>query len=253
MSGSPALRILAVDDEGTTVRTVSRYLELELDGAETVTETDPEAALALLDVEAFDCVVSDYEMPRMDGLEFLAAVRERDPNVPFILYTGRGSEEVASDAIAAGVTDYLQKGGTETFELLANRVEHAVDETGSVGTDGDDERFRAVFEGAHDAIFVLDPETATIEEANPAAAEMLGYDREALRGMDIGTIHPHDLDDILDFAETVLAEGGDLLRTECVTADGERVPGEAAGAVIEYEGETKVLAIVRDLRTRETR
>jgi PAS domain S-box-containing protein len=248
-----SLRVLAVDDEGTTVRTVARYLELELDDVETVTETDPEDALNLLEVEAFDCVISDYEMPRMDGLEFLTEVRERDANVPFILYTGRGSEEVASDAIAAGVTDYLQKGGTETFELLANRVEHAVQEAGTAGTDADDERFRAVFEGAHDAIFVLDPESGTVEEANPAAAGMLGYDREALQGMSIEEIHPHDLEAVIEFAETVLAEGGDLIRTECVTAEGEEVPGEAAGAVIEYEGETRVLAIVRDLRTRETR
>ncbi len=53
---------------------------------------------------------------RQDGIEFLEAVREGHRDLPFILYTGKGSEEVASDAISAGVTDYLQKGsGTDQY------------------------------------------------------------------------------------------------------------------------------------------
>ncbi|QCC48787.1 response regulator [Halobellus limi] len=67
-------------------------------------------------------------MPATDGIEFLEAVREDHPELPFILYTGKGSEEVASDAISAGVTDYLQKGtGSEQYELLANRIRNAVE------------------------------------------------------------------------------------------------------------------------------
>jgi DNA-binding NtrC family response regulator len=48
-------------------------------------------------------------MPGVDGLEFLASVREEYPDLPFILFTGKGSEEIASEAISRGVTDYLQK------------------------------------------------------------------------------------------------------------------------------------------------
>ena len=67
-------------------------------------------------------------MPRTTGIEFHRAVAERNLNLPFILYTGRGSAEVASDAIGAGVTDYLQKEvGTNDYTLLANRIVHAVD------------------------------------------------------------------------------------------------------------------------------
>lgn len=66
-------------------------------------------------------------MPGQNGIEFLETDREEYPNLPFILYTGKGSEEVASDAISAGATDYLQKGsGTDQYQLLANRTPNAV-------------------------------------------------------------------------------------------------------------------------------
>jgi len=75
-----------------------------------------------------DCIVSDFDMPDQNGIEFLETVREEYPDLPFILYTGKGSEEVASDAISTGVTDYLQKeSGTDHHSLLANRIRQAVE------------------------------------------------------------------------------------------------------------------------------
>jgi DNA-binding response OmpR family regulator len=63
----------------------------------------------------------------MSGIELLETVRETYPDLPFVLFTETGSEEVASEAISAGVTDYLQKGGgSEQYALLANRIENAV-------------------------------------------------------------------------------------------------------------------------------
>jgi PAS domain S-box len=65
-------------------------------------------------------------MPDQNGLEFLRTVRETHPELPFILFTGKGSEEIASEAISAGVTDYLQKRGSEQYDRLATRIGHAV-------------------------------------------------------------------------------------------------------------------------------
>jgi PAS domain S-box-containing protein len=123
----PEVRVLHVDDDGSLLGLASAMLERR--GFDVVTATDVERALDVLDSEPVDCVISDYQMPDRNGLEFLERVREQDPALPFVLFTGKGSEEVASDAIAAGVTDYLQKRTAPgQFEELADRVERAVRE-----------------------------------------------------------------------------------------------------------------------------
>lgn len=122
------IRVLYVeDDPGFTDLTVT-CLEDEGEQFEITTATDAATGLERLG-DDIDCIVSDYNMREMNGIEFLETVRETHPDLPFILFTGRGSEEVASEAISAGVTDYLQKeGGTDQFAILANRIANAVDQ-----------------------------------------------------------------------------------------------------------------------------
>jgi PAS domain S-box-containing protein len=123
------IRILHVDDDPDFADLVTTALEREDERFAVETVTSAEEGVDRLS-EDVDCVVSDYEMPGTNGIELLKTVRERHPTLPFILFTGKGSEAVASDAISAGVTDYLQKcSGMEQFELLANRITNAVEQT----------------------------------------------------------------------------------------------------------------------------
>ncbi|MDZ7689195.1 MAG: response regulator [Halobacteriales archaeon] len=124
---SEPVHVLHVDDEPDFVDMTAEFLERRGDELNVETAVRAGEGLDMLEEDKHDCVVSDYEMPRMDGIEFLESVRERDPSIPFILFTGRGSEEIASEAISAGVTDYLQKGtGTDQYAILANQIENAV-------------------------------------------------------------------------------------------------------------------------------
>ncbi|WP_049926719.1 bacterio-opsin activator domain-containing protein [Halopiger goleimassiliensis] len=124
---SQSISVLVVDNETGFAELVAEMLERERDDVVAEAATSGAEALEVLERRPIECIVSDYEMPEMSGLELLERVRERDPELPFILFTGRGSEEVASEAIAAGVTGYLQKTpGSEQYTLLANQITNAV-------------------------------------------------------------------------------------------------------------------------------
>jgi CheY-like chemotaxis protein len=121
------ITVLAVDDDSNFLTLTANYLEREDDRLAVVTETSVSDALERLASEQIDCVVSDYDLSERNGVEFLETVREEFGDLPFILFTSRGSEEVASEAISAGVTDYLQKGSSsDQYELLSNRVVNSV-------------------------------------------------------------------------------------------------------------------------------
>ena len=124
-----SIRVLHVDDDPDFRDLTAELLERQDERFTVTTASGPSAGRERLDSGEFDCVVSDFDMPGETGIAFLETVRSDYPELPFILFTGKGSEEVASDAISAGVTDYLQKAiGSEQYELLANRIATAVDQ-----------------------------------------------------------------------------------------------------------------------------
>ena len=118
--------ILCIDDDVDFLDLTATFLEQKLPSATVHKATRLDEANEYLSSHVINCIVSDYEMPEQTGLEFLESVRDQFPDLPFILFTGKGSEEIASQAISAGVTDYLQKRGTEQYDRLAARIRHAV-------------------------------------------------------------------------------------------------------------------------------
>ncbi|ADD05612.1 receiver/sensor box histidine kinase [Natrialba magadii ATCC 43099] len=127
------IRVLCVDDDSVVLALTETVLE-RLDGSIVVeTETDPTAALDRVRTGEFDCVVCDYEMPGLSGLELHDAIREEDSTIPVILFTGAGSEEIASEAIQHGITGYLRKQpGTAQYDLLASKIKNAVERSRTV-------------------------------------------------------------------------------------------------------------------------
>ncbi|GAB7008649.1 PAS domain S-box protein [Halorubrum trueperi] len=175
------VRVLHVDDDPSFLDLVATYLERLDDAFDVRSETDVDAALGALETEPIDCVVSDYEMPGTNGLEFLDRVRESGSEVPFVLFTGKGSEEIASEAISAGVTDYIQKQpGTDQYTVLANRIRNAVDQHRSrAALAASQERLSLFIEQSPLGTIEYD-DTFRIVRVNPAAEEILGYSASEL-------------------------------------------------------------------------
>lgn len=171
----PVIRILHVDDDPAFGDLVKAFLERERESFEVITEERASDGLARLESDSIDCIVSDYNMPEQKGLEFLELVRASYPDMPFILFTGKGSEEIASEAISRGVTDYLQKGGgADQYEVLGNRIQNSVQ---SYRTEHELERSRAFLDTVLDlspaAVVVLDGEGHIIR-SNKLAETTLG-------------------------------------------------------------------------------
>lgn len=121
------ISVLYVDDEENLLDIAKIYLERTGDFSVETTTSVP-GALAFLEERSFDAIVSDYQMPEMDGIAFLQQVRSSGDTIPFILFTGRGREEVVIQALNEGADFYIQKGGEpkSQFAELAHKVRQAV-------------------------------------------------------------------------------------------------------------------------------
>jgi PAS domain S-box-containing protein len=251
------INVLHVDDDAPMLDLTATFLEREDDRFAVETATDAGEGLSLIDDGPVDCVVSDYNMPAMDGLDFLEAVREEHPNLPFILFTGKGSESVASEAVSAGVTDYLQKGGgSEQYELLANRIRNAVKARRETRRADRQEELMRLTELAGDTgSFELDPETGDIL-LTEGARRILGEreEMEATLENSLEFFHPEERAEIREAIDRTLRTGEVTHGTwRYRHPDGDRriLEGEHHRRAI--GNATKIVGIVRDITEKRER
>ena len=175
---SNEVSVVHVDDEPAITELTATYLKRHDDRISVTTATTVTDAFEQIS-GATDCVISDYDMPSADGIELLNMVREEYPDLPFVLFTGKGSEEIASDAISAGVTDYLQKEtNVEQYTLLANRVLNAVTQRHAEEmADAEHQRFQALFdELTQPAVEIeYDADEPIVQRVNVAFEDVFGY------------------------------------------------------------------------------
>jgi PAS domain S-box-containing protein len=242
------IRVLHVDDGPEFGELVKGSLERARDPLDVTVEKSGRDAVARLAADEFDCVVSDYNMPAMDGLELLDAVRDDHPDLPFIPFTGRGSEEIASDAVSAGVTDYLQKEtGTDQYTVLANRIVNAVEGWRSERPlEESKRRYQSLVEKSHDAIFVIQDDAFV----NDRTCEITGYEPSELRNMHFAElVHPDDVGRGRHIADR-RREGGDapeIYELRVQTRAGRTRYCELRVQTITQAGEYAVLGFVRDI------
>jgi PAS domain S-box-containing protein len=170
------IRVLYVDDEADLLTLGKAFLEMS--GEITVDTLDSaEAAQERLSAVRYDAVISDYQMPEVNGIEFLKRLRSQGSSIPFILFTGRGREEVVIQALNAGATFYLQKGGKveAQFVELEHKLKEAVKRREAEQELARLNRELLAIKEISGAIIHAETEVQLLEETCHIACEVGGY------------------------------------------------------------------------------
>jgi PAS domain S-box-containing protein len=177
------IRVLYVDDE-LFLHDPFKLL-MEKDGEFSVDAvSSAKEGLDRLSAEPYDAVVSDYQMPVMDGIAFLKHLRRTGKRIPFILFTARGREEVVIEAINSGVDSYMQKGGDvlPQFAELTHSIRSAVEKKeAEEDIIVKEEQLSAFFDSSVEMLGLFDVE-GRVMRINKAAEKLMGVPGTELAG-----------------------------------------------------------------------
>ncbi|TET29483.1 MAG: response regulator [Candidatus Heimdallarchaeota archaeon] len=246
------VRVLLVDDETELLKATKIYLEKAKKNYQIVIQNSANDALKLLGKEPFDVIVSDFQMPNMDGLEFLEKVRELDKDISFIIFTGKGREEVVIKALNLGADYYLQKGGDvqSQFSELINLINKSVDKKkADIALRKSEEKFSKAFKFSLNAMVINRFKGSAFLDINENFTKLLHYTLE-----DVLEKNPDELsmwakrEDYLEY-QRLLREEGQVVdfETLLITKDAQMIPVLISGALIDIEGELCVLSVARDI------
>ena len=248
------MRVLHVDDDLVLLKTAKSCLEMqgqfEIDAASSV-----EDALKKIGESEYDAIISDYQMPSIDGLEFLKELRDQGNKIPFIIFTGKGREEVAIKALNLGADQYLDKhGDPETvYTELAHNIREAVEKRNMTQMLVEsEEKYRNLVEDTKDSIVIIDLK-GNVQFANKATEELTGYTEKS---------HPANLRKVTpikywpkSLAMLLRARKGEstpYFESVIRRKDGTLVPVESGGKPLFRNGKVVGIQIItRDISTRK--
>ncbi|MGD0645334.1 MAG: PAS domain S-box protein, partial [Candidatus Bathyarchaeia archaeon] len=202
------LRILHVDDDTSFSEVSKQILSLEsnfeVDTAESVEE-----AYKKMKTTSYDAIVSDYEMPIKNGLDFLTELRKQKTEIPFILLTGKGREEIAIKALNLGADGYVNKQGKpETvYGELTYYIHQSVEKKqAKTALNYSEKQLEAVVMNAPIGIAASPTASKLFENTNAAFCKILGYTQGELRKLTFREItHPEDLPESVTKVEDLKA------------------------------------------------
>jgi len=177
------IKVLLVDDDPDFLDQAKTFIERADQELTVVTAISAKEGLNSYEREGIDAIVSDYQMPDIDGIEFLKKIREeKESDIPVIILTGRGREEVAMKALNFGADRYLQKSEDPKtqFNILANIIKKEVEKI-------TEKMYRNLLEFSPNPTVVLSKDRR-VETANSEFLELIGKDRENVEGEHVSSV-----------------------------------------------------------------
>jgi PAS domain S-box-containing protein len=198
---SPSLEVLYVDDE-SVFRDICR-IYLGRYGITVTTAASVREALHLLESGRFDVILSDYQMPGIDGSGFLKILREKKITLPVVIFSGMNNDKTLIGSVSNGAMYYVRKGGTPRtmFEELACKIRDASRKDQQKESNHEARvRYRTLFEHAGTAIVTFD-DSMVIATANSSFMKLTGYGKSEVEGILRWTDIVHDCDagQLMDF------------------------------------------------------
>ena len=249
------IHVLYVDDEPDHQKLLKLFLEEVEPSIHVESASSPREVLQMMILQHYDCVVSDYLMPEMDGIELVKKIKETN-KIPFIIYTGRGSEEVAEAAIGVGIDDYVRKELNHNhYQVLARRIVNAVKKYKTEERlKESEERLRLLIEYAPDAIYITDLKGYFLD-GNKQAEELTGYKKEELLGkkiLEVGLLYEEYLPKALKGLEkNINGEKTGPDEFVLMRKDGSTINVEISTFTVKRSGEVEVISIARDITERK--
>ena len=202
-------KVLYVDDDTNFIELFYLNFGRSLDIKSSVGGS---SALGELKSSTYDLVITDFDMPEMNGIELLENIKIHHPHVPVIFYTGQGNEEIAREAFIKGVSDYFTK---DIFSLahkekLINSIKNIIERKKAEKLLAQsEEKYKSLVENVPGIVFqCLNDKHWTMTFISDAVEEMTGYPASDFIYNKVRTfnsiIHPDDRQRMFDFIRTQL-------------------------------------------------
>jgi PAS domain S-box-containing protein len=229
------IRVLHVDDDAGFLAVAKQCLEdqsqFQVDTAQSAKE-----ALEKLKRSEYDVIVSDYQMPKKNGLELLRELRQQGNHIPFILFTCKGKEEIAIEALNSGVYRYVGKEGNAeiTYRELKRSICDAVRGQRAEKLFREAEnRLRLITENMQDMLLLTDT-NLVCTYASASHKWSLGYDPKEMVGRPVyDFVHPDDLAKAMEAAKTAFKDiSAGKMEVRVRRADGSYILSEGIGKIL---------------------
>jgi len=227
------IRILHVDDDVNQSGFLQYFLP-KMDKAFRIDYvSDPCQVLEKMGSEIYDCVVTDYQMPKINGVELAEKIRESF-DLPIIIYTGQGSEEIAEAAFSAGIDDYLRKEMDPShYQVLAKRIRQAVEKKRT------ETLYKTVVEQTRDALSIF--VDGRVVFANQSTLDLLGVKDFS----EIFGTYPFNKDNSSGLNQNFLEIGFHEFEIEGKNKETFHIEGSTSP--ITYKGKDAILCFARDI------
>lgn len=240
------IRVLHVDDNESQLLLAREYFKVYDPDISYVSVNDPLRVLDVLREDWFDCLVSDYQMPGLNGIELASRVRDQS-RIPFILYTGKGSEEVAEKAFSVGVNDYFRKEtNAQHYQVLAKKIREVVKQRRV------EDIYTKVVRDSRDALIIV--LRGQVVYGNQSFASLVGVEVDEVVNVDLFSFIPRrDREMVRELMDRLYRGETEYYHGELeVKGDDTISYVEITASVINYLGERALLCNIRDITDRKT-